>query len=666
MAQNPIISRCLSLLQSGASELVKARQKSRKSGHTLGPVDALEDRVLLASDFGDAPAPYPVTQASNGARHVVSGPTLGDTIDSEADGANSSLASGDGADEDGVVFGPVNAGRTDASVVVKLRNAALGGRVDAWVDFNGNGSWSDPGEKIIDSAAVTNNTDRRFTFSVPANAVIGTSYARVRVSTAGGLTPTGAAPDGEVEDHRVVISLASPVLTTPAAAARVDVTSNYRVTFQWGEVPQAVGYEIWVRSLNYQAQDEFHRTIVTGTSYTPNIDFGIGNYSVWMRSLGTGNSMSAWSAVRQFATVAKPTIAPMARMQPTSRPTMTWSPVLGAETYRVWVSNLSTGQSPVILQEGLTTNSFTPSAALPIGVYRVWVAAWSGGISAGWSLPVDIQIAPAPVQSNLTPTMLGEKFSWSSVQGATSYEFQLKNLKTNELTLNISVQGTSLTRVPELFSGTSYRWWVRARSAQGVFSLWSGPKDFIAGGQTTVLTPTGTSSNRSPVITWQAVEGAVRYELLLRRDDVTSVILNKKDILTNSFTPAALAAGNYRVWIRAINANGVMTTWSAAQAFSITNVTSIEDPVTDTPLVASLLFDDAEGINALPVLIAMAELGHVSAIEDRPEDTPVESEASPSGEPPMPSSVPESVETPVVELIDLAISAWTRRPVDLA
>jgi hypothetical protein len=666
MAQNPIISRCLSLLRSGANELVKVRHKSRKSGHTLGPVDALEDRVLLASDFGDAPAPYPVTQAHNGARHEVSGPRLGDTIDSEADGANSSLASGDGADEDGVVFGAVNAGRTDASVVVKLRNAALGGRVDAWVDFNGNGSWSDPGEKIIDSAAVTNNTDRRFTFSVPANAIIGTSYARVRVSTAGGLTPTGAAPDGEVEDHRVVISLASPVLTTPAAAARIDVTSNYRVTFQWSEIPQAVGYEIWVRSHNYQAQDEFHRTIVTGTSYTPNVDFGTGNYSVWMRSLGTGNSMSAWSALRQFSTVAKPTITPMARMQPTSRPTITWSPVLGAETYRVWVSNLSTGQSPVILQEGLTTTSFTPNSALPIGVYRVWVAAWSGGISAGWSSPVDIQIAPAPIQSNLTPTMLGEKFSWTSVPGATSYEFQLKNLKTNELTLNISVQGTSLTQIPVLFSGTSYRWWVRARSAQGVFSLWSGPKDFIAGGQTTVLTPTGTSSNRTPLITWQAVEGAVRYELLLRRDDVTSVILNKKDILTNSFTPAALAAGNYRVWIRAINANGVLTTWSATKTFTITSVTANEEPASDTPLVASLLSDDAEGIDDLPVLIAMVDRDYAPVTEYRPEDTPVESEAGPVGEPPVPSTVPESVETPVVELIDLAISAWTQRPVDLA
>lgn len=667
MAQNPIISRCVSLLRSGASELVKNRQRSRKSGPTLGPIDALEDRVLLASDFGDAPAPYPVAQINDGARHEIAGPTLGQTIDSEADGANSGLAAGDGADEDGVVFGPVNAGRTDASVIVKVRNAALGGRVDAWVDFNGNGSWSDPGEKIINSAAVTNNTDKQFIFAVPANAVLGTSYARVRLSTAGGLTPTGAAPDGEVEDYKVAIGLASPVLTSPAAAAKVDVSNNYRVTFQWGEVPQAVGYEIWVRSLNYQAQDEFHRTIVTGTSYTPAVDFGLGNYSVWMRSLGNGNVMSAWSPVRQFSTVAKPVISPLARMQPTSRPTVTWNPVLGAQTYKVWVSNLSTGQSPVILQDGLTTNSFTPTSALPLGVYRIWVAAWSGGNSAGWSSPIDIQIAPAPVQSDVSPTMLGERFSWSSVAGATSYEFQLKNMRTNELTLNISVQGTSLTQIPVLFSGTTYRWWVRAKSAQGVYSLWSGPKDFIAGGQTTVLTPTGTTSSQTPTFTWLAVQGAVKYELLLRRDDLTSVVLNKKDILTNSYTPpTSLAAGNYRVWIRAVNANGVMTTWSVAQAFTITTVTSNEKPTTDTPLVASLLSDDVDSINEFPISNAFAERDTAASTEERPEDTPVEFDSNEDNELPVPSTVSESVDSPVANLIDLAILAWTRRPVDLA
>ena len=666
MAQNPIISRCLSLLRSSTSELVKARHKSRKSGITLGPVDALEDRVLLAADFGDAPAPYPVAAANDGAQHEVSGPTLGLTVDSEADGANSSLATGDGADEDGVVFGAVNAGRTDASVVVKVRNASLGGRVDAWVDFNGNGSWSDPGEQIVTSAAVTNNTDKRFTFSVPADAVPGTSYARVRISTAGGLAPTGAAADGEVEDHKVSIGLAAPALTAPAAAAKLNVTGNYRVTFQWAEVPQAVSYEIWVRSHNYQAQDEFHRTIVTGTSYTPDLDFGIGNYSVWMRSLGNNNVMSSWSPLRQFSTVAKPTITPMTKMQPTSRPTITWDPVPGAELYKVWVSNLSTGKSPVILKEGLTTTSFTPTAALPIGVYRVWVAAWSGGNSGGWSLPIDIQIAPAPIQNDLNPTMLGEKFSWSSVQGATSYEFQLKNLKTNELALNISVQGTSLNQVPVLFSGNRYRWWVRAKSAEGVYSLWSGPKDFIAGGQTTVLTPTGTTSNTAPLFTWLAVEGAVKYELLLRRDDVASVILNKKDILTNSYTPTtALAAGNYRVWIRAINANGIMTTWSAVQTFTITTMTSVEKPTAENDLVASLLSEHTETVAEVPNLIATTAPESRPMIDDHPEDTPAEIGEASAVEPER-TTTPESVESPFVDLIDLAISAWTHHDIDQA
>ncbi len=666
MAQNPIISRCLSLLRASAKELVKSRQKSRKSGPTLGPVDALEDRVLLAADFGDAPAPYPVANANDGAQHEVSGPTLGLTVDSESDGANSSMATGDGADEDGVVFAAVNAGRTDASVTVKVRNAALGGRVDAWVDFNGNGSWSDPGEQIVTSAAVTNNTDKRFTFSVPADAVVGTSYARVRISTAGGLAPTGAAADGEVEDHKVTIGLSSPVLTAPAAAANINVTENYRVTFEWAEIPQAVSYEIWVRSHNYQAQDEFHRTIITGTSYTPDLDFGIGNYSVWMRSLGNNNVMSSWSALRKFSTVAKPTITPMTKMQPTSRPTITWDPVLGAELYKVWVSNLSTGKSPVILKEGLTTTSFTPTAALPLGVYRVWVAAWSGGTSGGWSSPIDIQIAPAPILNDLNPTMLGEKFSWSSVSGATSYEFQLKNLKTNELALNISVQGTSLNQVPVLYSGHRYRWWVRAKSVEGVYSLWTGPKDFIAGGQTTVLTPTGTTSDTTPLFTWLAVEGAVKYEIMLRRDDVTSVILNKKDIQTNSYTPTtALAAGNYRVWIRAINANGIMTTWSAVQTFTITTMTSNEKPTPETDLVASLLSDDSDAATEVPVLIATTAPEYRAMIEDRPEDTPAEIGEAFAVEP-APSTAPEPVHGTVVELIDIAISAWTHRDVDQA
>jgi hypothetical protein len=62
----------------------------------------------------------------------------------------------------------------------------------------------------------------------------------------------------------------------------------------------------------------------------------------------------------------------------------------------------------------------------------------------------------------------------------------------------------------------------------------------------------------------------------------------------------------------------------------------------------------------------MAERDNAQSTEDDPENTPAESESNPVGEPPVPSTVPESVESPIVELIDLAISAWTQRPVDLA
>ena len=69
-------------------------------------IEILEQRVMLAADFGDAPLPYPTTQAEGGAEHdiTVGAPKLGATVDSEADGVHSAAADADGADDDGVTF----------------------------------------------------------------------------------------------------------------------------------------------------------------------------------------------------------------------------------------------------------------------------------------------------------------------------------------------------------------------------------------------------------------------------------------------------------------------------------------------------------------------------------------------------------------------------------
>ena len=164
-------------------------------------------------DFGDAPAPYPTTIADAGAHHFTNGPTLGTGRDRESDGQPTTGADGDdldtGDDEDGVEFGVINVANALAGVNISLGNASSG-RVDAWLDFNADGDWDDPGEQILASVNVDQPL-QTLNFSIPTGSVPIVTYARVRISSAGGLSPTGPAVDGEVEDHQVEITAAPTV-----------------------------------------------------------------------------------------------------------------------------------------------------------------------------------------------------------------------------------------------------------------------------------------------------------------------------------------------------------------------------------------------------------------------------------------------------------------------
>ena len=56
-------------------------------------------------DFGDAPGTsYGTARADSGPSHILGGPQLGASVDAETDGSTSDMATGDGADEDGILF----------------------------------------------------------------------------------------------------------------------------------------------------------------------------------------------------------------------------------------------------------------------------------------------------------------------------------------------------------------------------------------------------------------------------------------------------------------------------------------------------------------------------------------------------------------------------------
>lgn len=199
-------------------------------------------------DFGDTPAPYPTLAAANGARHwVIPGFSLGPQLDAEPDGLPDPLALGDDnnnvSDEDGVVFATPLLVNTQACVDVFLAGP-LGGFLDAWVDFNGNGAW-EMAEQVFNAQGLSAGKNAGLCFNVPVNVKLGTNFARFRLSSAGGLRPVGAAQDGEVEDYLVLIKQRAP--STNIVITSVNVTnttpSNQVVTLQWNAETN-VHYEV--------------------------------------------------------------------------------------------------------------------------------------------------------------------------------------------------------------------------------------------------------------------------------------------------------------------------------------------------------------------------------------------------------------------------------------
>ena len=158
-----------------------------------------------ALDFGDAPDTYGTSVAASGAQHLIGGPTLGSTRDAELDGQPSAEANGDDLngtdDEDGVTFA---SSMFVTSATVNVQNAPDGAKLDAWIDFNGDGSFDGPGEQIAASRDVVEG-DNLISYVIPDETIAGETYARFRLSSAGGLSPSGPAAEGEVEDDVVTI-----------------------------------------------------------------------------------------------------------------------------------------------------------------------------------------------------------------------------------------------------------------------------------------------------------------------------------------------------------------------------------------------------------------------------------------------------------------------------
>ena len=155
-------------------------------------------------DFGDALLGY-----GNPAHDIVAGILLGSNNTTEAGSYNSPTASGDTGD-DGVTFSAMTQRQTATHTATV---SGSGGRLQAWIDWNGDGDFADPGEQFATNVQDNGPGDSNssigiigLAIDVPIDATTNPTIARFRWSTQDNLGATQIASNGEVEDYQVTIA----------------------------------------------------------------------------------------------------------------------------------------------------------------------------------------------------------------------------------------------------------------------------------------------------------------------------------------------------------------------------------------------------------------------------------------------------------------------------
>ncbi len=175
-------------------------------------------------DFGDAPSSFGAP-----AHDIVAGYRLGAVITAETAGYNSQTASADSGD-DGVMLPALTQGQ---AAMIAVSTAGSGGRLQGWIDWNGDGDFTDSGEQIATDIQDNGGGDMNaaagaisFSVPVPATATTAITFARFRWGTQSGLSPTGIASNGEVEDYSLSINPASGSASCPAGQLLINQTGN--------------------------------------------------------------------------------------------------------------------------------------------------------------------------------------------------------------------------------------------------------------------------------------------------------------------------------------------------------------------------------------------------------------------------------------------------------
>ena len=307
--------------------------------------------------------------------------------------------------------------------------------------------------------------------------------------------------------------------------------------FRWSAVAGATSYRLQVaRDAAFTASNIILNVTTVNTIYTPTsgaaFTDGTWYWHVRVESPSpVGTYTDFFQFQKQWATdTNNPTLLAPAdgatvdfydnTADPT--PTFSWSPVMGASSYRLQIYTSSGGWAHTVSTATTIATTFQPAAKLANGTYfwRV-VPVDPGGHDGTASAERSFTQGYNPVLTLLAPddfvtTAFTPSFRWSAVRGAQTYTLQYAtdNTFTTNLT-TINTHNTSYTPVSTLLNDKNYYWRVRVASGSSV-SAYTAYRTLQQAWhiQPVNLTPIDSYTHvRFPVYNWTPVPGAARYHV---------------------------------------------------------------------------------------------------------------------------------------------------------
>ena len=360
-------------------------------------------------------------------------------------------------------------------------------------------------------------------------------------------------------------------IKAPVVTASNDASTG-KIVLTWAKVTGAAKYEIY--RATSQSGTYSRRSTTTKTTFTnTNAEVGV-QYYYKVRAIAKDGTYADSKIVSRTCDLPQPVVT-ASNTASTGYPKLTWEPVEGAVSYKIYRATSKTG---TYTQTKTTTSTTYTNTTAKVGVqyyYKVRAIAENSAANSAYSAICSRTCdLPRPVVTASNNETTGyPRLTWKAVDGAVSYKVYRSTSQDGTYSLAKTTTGTSYTNSAAKPGNTYYYKVMAVASKSAANSAYSE----ILSRTCNLAQPTATvalDDNGCPVLRWNAVEGATKYAIFRAEadsDEYTQISTTTE----TSYTNTNVKCGNtYFYKIRALCGNSeASSAYSPAVSIQANNET---------------------------------------------------------------------------------------------